>query len=379
MILMIPVYEEENASPTLPLPSLGAIDSRNHGGTERLKIAFSIFIAALFLAALPRSNSAQQPKNDLFLVNHGRPLLDAHNCYPDDPHYTDRLDRALKLERTIGIEQDIGLYTDPDMGVAIPKVTHSDVATASDPTLTGHFFEKVRPVMEQALKSDRRSWPVIVLHFDFKNNDPALLRAVWKLLGAYEPWITTAPKTAGDADLTPLEWKPLLVLTEDNDVQEQIFYRDVPVGGRLRVFGSAHTNQDMLRGLGAAEANREQVRAEPKMLLTAPATNYRRWWNNSWWEVEEGGQRKAGDWTAADRARLDSLVTHAHQLGYWIRFYTLDGFRASESQGWNEGYNFGSHEAVEKRWQAAIEAGVNMIATDQYELLDKFMEQLRAQ
>ena len=93
--------------------------------------------------------------------------------------------------------------------------------------------------------------------------------------------------------------------------------------------------------------------------------------------VEEGGQRKAGDWTTEDRARLDSLVTHAHQLGYWIRFYTLDGFSPKENQGWSKGYNFGSHAAVEKRWQAALESGVDLIATDQYELLARFMERLK--
>ena len=346
-----------------------------------MRTASFLIGAALFLAsplALPHPESAPQSKNDLFLVNHGRPLLDAHNCYPDDPHYTDRLDRALKLDLPIGIEQDIAAYKDPATGDVIPKVTHSAVATAPEPTLRAHFFERVRPIIEQALKGDRSRWPVIVLHFDFKNNDPELLRAVWKLLGEYESWITTAPKTADDRDLAAFQWRPLLVLTEDNDVQEKVFYRDLPVGGRLRLFGSAHTDRSTLRGLSERQADRAEAHVEPALLLTTPATNYRRWWNNSWWLVEEGGQRKAGDWTPEDRARLDNLVTHAHQLGYWIRFYTLDGFSPVEDQGWNQGYNFGSHQAVEKRWQAAWESGVDMIATDQYELLARFMEQLKA-
>jgi hypothetical protein len=339
--------------------------------------AFYLFGVALLVAALPQSTSTQPPKNDLFLVNQGRPLLDAHNCYPDDPHYTNRLDRALKLELPIAIEQDIAPYRDPASGDVIPKVTHSAKATASEPTLRAHFFERVRPIIEQALKSESSSWPVIVLHFDFKNNDPELLRAVWKLLGEYESWITTAPKTANDGDLAQFQWKPLLVLTEDNDMQEKVFYGDLPVGERLRVFGSAHTDRTMLQGLSEKRADYVEAHVEPKRLLTSPATNYRRWWNNSWWVVEEGGQRKAGDWTSEDRARLDSLVTHAHKLGYWIRFYTLDGFSPSESQGWNKGYNFGSHPAVEKRWQAAWETGVDMIATDQYELLAQFLERLK--
>jgi hypothetical protein len=106
-------------------------------------------------------------------------------------------------------------------------------------------------------------------------------------------------------------------------------------------------------------------------LLPAPPTNYRRWWNNSWYAVEEGGQRKAGNWTPRDDRRLRALVDYAHKLGYWIRFYTLDGFVAGEDQGWGNSYNFGTHEAVIARWKAAIAAGVNLIASDQYEDLAK--------
>ena len=96
--------------------------------------------------------------------------------------------------------------------------------------------------------------------------------------------------------------------------------------------------------------------------------------------MEEGGQHQAGDWTSEDRARLDSLVTHAHQLGYWIRFYTLDGFSPSESQGWNKGYNFGSHPVtVEKRWQAACGIGRRHDShRPMYcKLLAQFMERLK--
>jgi hypothetical protein len=85
--------------------------------------------------------------------------------------------------------------------------------------------------------------------------------------------------------------------------------------------------------------------------------------------VEEGGQQEAGDWTEADERRLRALVDHAHKMGYWIRFYTLDGFGPGEDKGWGEAYNFGSRKAVMTRWKAAIAAGVNLIASDQYEEL----------
>jgi hypothetical protein len=163
------------------------------------------------------------------------------------------------------------------------------------------------------------------------------------------------------------------VLTEDADAQEKVFFDERPVGSQLRLFGSAHTH------LPATQNNKNLVHFEatmpPDQLLTDPPTTYRRWWNNSWYEVEEGGQPKAGAWTPADMARLRALVDHAHHLGYWIRFYTLDGFDPEQGRtnGWFAGYNFGSRQAVEMRWQAALEAGVNLIATDEYEALSDLM------
>ena len=74
------------------------------------------------------------------------------------------------------------------------------------------------------------------------------------------------------------------------------------------------------------------------------------------------------------RERLRALVDHAHRMGYWIRFYTLDGYAPADNRGWDDNYNFGSRAAVEARWQAAIDAGVDLIATDQYEDLAAFME-----
>jgi hypothetical protein len=137
------------------------------------------------------------------------------------------------------------------------------------------------------------------------------------------------------------------------------------VGQRLRVFGSAHTKE--IPANPRQEHDHLLATLPPSELLTAPPSNYRRWWNNSWWEVEEGGQHAAGDWTAADDRRLRALVDYAHKLGYWIRFYTLDGFAAGEDRGWGTSYNFGTREAAVTRWRAAIAAGVNLIASDHYE------------
>ena len=193
-----------------------------------------------------------------------------------------------------------------------------------------------------------------MLHFDFKDLRAPTLHAVWDVLKEYEPWLVTATKTADPGKLSDFDKKPILVLTEDADEQQVVFYDEVPVGEKLRVFGSAHTKD-----------------------LTAPATNYRRWLNYSWHEVEPEGQPKAGAWTPEKNAHLKELVANAHKLGYWIRFYTLDGYTPEENQGWFAQYNFSSRAAVEVRWKAAMDAGVDLIASDQYEALGEFMNRHR--
>ena len=88
--------------------------------------------------------------------------------------------------------------------------------------------------------------------------------------------------------------------------------------------------------------------------------------NFPWGVVEEGGPPRAGAWTQGDDVRLRALVRHVHRAGGWIRFYTLDGFTPAQDRGFTAGYNFGSLAAVAPRWRAALAAGVDFIATDQY-------------
>ena len=325
-------------------------------------------LALLLVALFPCS---AWPQN-LNYLNGNRPLVDAHNCYPDDGQWSDRIDRALSAGFPVGIEQDLAWWVKPGTAEGRIVVSHTSKTQGAEPGLREYFFEKVRPLIERELASgDSRKWPLITLHFDFKDNQPALLDAVWKLLGEYEPWITTAPKTSDPASLAPFKMAPILVLTEDNDAQEDVFFRQVPVGAKLRLFGSAHTTP--IQTEDRKERAHLMATLPPAKLLTERPSNYRRWWNNSWAEVEEGGAPGAGDWTRADATRLRALVDHAHQRGFWIRFYTLDGFTSATNKGWGNSYNFGSKAAAEIRWKAASAAGVNLIATDQYEELAPFV------
>jgi hypothetical protein len=109
------------------------------------------------------------------------------------------------------------------------------------------------------------------------------------------------------------------------------------------------------------------VRPSASRLIPSRASNYARRINVSWLAVEEGGATSASDWTARDSTRLVALVQRAHERGYWVRFHTLDGYPAAENAGYSPEYNFGGRADAAYRWRASIDAGVDFIATDQYE------------
>jgi len=296
-----------------------------------------------------------------------RVVLDAHNCYPYYEWWFDRIDRALSAGTPLAIEQDLLWAKEPKTGAMTSVVSHGAPATGSEPGMREYFFERIRPIVEKALRDGNHGdWPLITLNLDLKSEEPEHLEAIWQLLSQYQDWLTTAQRTASIEHMEPMNVRPVLVLTGESDAQEAVFYRRVSVGERLLVFGAVRTNT-------------KDPSAAPEVLAPSPADNYHRWWNNSWHVVEPEGQPKAGDWTKEKGARLAKLVQYAHAHNLWIRFYTLDGATKAElsCNGWFSSYNFGSREAVRKRWEAAAKAGVDYVATDQYEDLGKLLKPLK--
>lgn len=296
-----------------------------------------------------------------------RVRLHAHNCYPQKGLWTDRLDRALATgTRPIVIEQDLVWHH----GTSV--VAHEAEAAAAAPTLEQYFFVRVAPLLDRALGGGRRSdWPTVVLHLDFKTNEPEHHAAVWALLGKYERWLTTAERVADPSRVTPLAPGPLLVLTERGPGQEASFHDALPIGSRLRIFG---TVPPLPPPPGREKDRAYAAKAPVEALVPGGATNYRRWTNHSWGAIEAGGPPAAGAWTSEDRARLHQVVKRAHDNGLWVRFYTLNGHDAAASRGWSASYNFGTLGAARRRWRAAIEERVDFVATDQYE---EFARELR--
>ena len=277
-----------------------------------------------------------------------RVLMDAHNAYVEKGRWTDRLDRALATGLPVAIEQDLVWAAGSAGTNGRSVVSHDRSLVGTEPTLEEHFFARVAPLVDQAVRENRReSWPLITLNLDFKTEEPEHYEAVWELLGRYESWLVTATRTSSASRIAALRPGPILVLTGSADSQQRWFHDQVPVGANLRLFGAVHPGADGLPGA---------------------RTNFRRWVNYPWSAVEPEGQSAAADWTAAEERRLRYLVDAAHRRDLWIRFFTLNGHDpADTSMGWTASYNFGTHEAAARRWVAAMRAGVDFIAVDQYE------------
>lgn len=291
-----------------------------------------------------------------------RVTLHAHNCYPERGRWTDRIDRALgTAPRPIVIEQDLVWRAADRHSVVAHDIEPPSIESA--PTLDAYFFARVAPALDRALAEGRRDrWPIVILHLDFKTYEPEHYAEVWRLLGVYDRWLTTAERVAEPARVVPLAPGPLMVLTEQRPGSEEAFHDRVPAGARLRVFGT----------VPPASPGRDTEKIPPSsipadVLIPSGATNYRRWTNHSWAAIEAGGPPDAGEWTPGDRMRLGEIVRRAHGVGLWVRFYTLNGHTVNGNQGWTASYNFGSLDAARVRWRAAIEAGVDFVATDQYE------------
>ena len=298
----------------------------------------------------------------------GRSLLHAHNAYPEDGRWSDRIDRALAIGQSpIVIEQDIAFAPRNRPGEQT-VVSHDDTLDGHEPTLEHYFFDRVRPIIERALTAGQKDhWPVLVLHLDFKTNEREHHRAVWDLLKKHHTWLTTAAADPDPMHVSPFKPGPLLVLTENGAGQEKDF-SEWAGGASHLLFGSipppAIRSSD-----DAAERARIIHSAAPHELVPTAATSYRRWVNFSWGAIEEGGPAAAGEWTSDDERRLEAVVGYAHSQGLFVRFYTLNGHTAAANHGWGASYNFGNLDAVRARWSAAIRAKVDLIATDQYEEL----------
>ena len=163
-------------------------------------------------------------------------------------------------------------------GLARSIVTHGEPYTGAEPAMREHFFERIRPIVETALRENRTDdWPIITLNLDFKTLEPEHLQAVWALLGEYESWLTTAERPA----------------TEGTIAGPRRQARAGADGGSGRAAG--RVLRPRARRAGSCGCSGRSPRAVKGAPPIAPVrTNYRRWSNNPWSVVEPEGQPKSG-------------------------------------------------------------------------------------
>lgn len=331
-------------------------------------LAFAGILASVAIAAKVSSSP---------VAPGARTLMLAHNAYPDQGKYADRLDRAIAAGVPFVVEQDL-VWVD---GKSL--LIHNAKASADAPTLETYFFPKVQPIIEKALKAGNKGdWPLVTLYLDIKNDPVEHLEAISKVLDKYDGWLTKAVKTNDISKQSPLELKPMMVILEDkkNDIKQEFFYDRVPVGGKIRAFGSPTKFDDNPTNLPRTAKEQRLAnltKVDPEQLVTNHADNYHRWFGTDWAFIELCGPSHGNDWNAATEARLKKFADYGHRLGYLVSFYEVNGFTDADNQGWTAEFNFGSHEAAMTRWNAAIKAHADFIATDQYEDLAKVIRTKR--
>src|SRR5262249_1349443 len=102
----------------------------------------------------------------------GRVLLDAHNAYPYEGRFGDRVPRALAAGTPLARGRDVA-WGGTSSGHMEPVGAHDPACRGDEPTLQRYFFDSVAPLLDQALASPQRdAWPLITLNLDFKMEPP---------------------------------------------------------------------------------------------------------------------------------------------------------------------------------------------------------------
>jgi hypothetical protein len=293
---------------------------------------------ALLGVALFQGNlaSARSPEP----VQTQRPLpISAHNCYPQNSASNARLIEALgqgidNIEIDLGWDAAerrliVGHDAEPRPGVEYPEL-----ASYLVPALEAHW------------RTSRADGAPTVLTVDWKTRDPAAMQAFHAFLEAHPDWYSSAPKS----EKSPLTTRRLTVCLTGDEEAKRHYDSLVPSGGVYRAFA------DLVFGAGST------WRSDAAAYNFEPATAFRRFLTFYWGIVERRGPPLAAAWTDSDAARLAALVTQAHQKGYRVRFYTLNGHLGPLGNP----YRFASDEAARTRWLAARAAGADWIATDEY-------------
>jgi hypothetical protein len=285
---------------------------------------FMKFVGLALLLALA-------PSAEAFGGGTPHPLpISAHNCYAENRTDNPRLTEALALGID-NIEIDLG-WDDAAKQIIVghdakprPGIAYPRLETSLFPALESHF------------KTPRQDGAPTVLTIDWKTGRPEAVEQFKKLLDAHAEWFSSAPKSAD----SPLTTRRLTVCFSGTEAAKDAYDAMVPVGGTYRAFRDRVVS-------GTYEA-------DVAAYVPANSTAYFRFLAFHWGAIERGGPPSAGEWTPA------------HRRGFRVRIYCLNG----HSGPLGGSYRFADQSTARARWLAAAAAGVDWVASDEYqELVD---------
>jgi hypothetical protein len=271
----------------------------------------------------------------------GPPMpVSAHNCYAENRTDNPRLVEALALgidniEIDLGWDEAagqliVGHDASPRPGVAYPRL---------EPSLV--------PALEAHWSTRRPDKAPTVLTIDWKTGRPEAVRQFREFLDAHPDWFSSAPKAAD----SPLTVRRLTVCFSGSEAAKDAYDALIPPGGTYRAF------RDRVFGAGA------KYEPEVASYIPGPSTAYHRFLAFHWSAIERGGPDQAKEWSQDEANRLRALADLAHRRGFRVRIYCLNGHSGIPRAG----YRFSDDEAARIRWLAAASAGVDWIATDEYQ------------
>ncbi len=273
-------------------------------------------------------------------------FLHAHNCYPKNGAGYDRLERARRASLQ-AFELDLAWSEARGRTV----ISHETRLDGNEPTIEQYFLDPFLPELRR-LPAGK---PGVLLFFDFKADHPGPVKEVYRLLHLHRDLITTAGRRDDPPD-TPLRFGPLtVILTGDASAIAQ--------------FEKLTRDGELYLAMGNCEPPDRKFQENAASYFPEPATAFYRVFNFEWKHIERDPNSQAGDFTPIKRARLETLAKLAHAKGYWLRTWTLN----ATNTDWGASQNFGSKAAMLERWRAALEAGVEMVVTDEYELAGSFL------
>jgi len=187
----------------------------------------AITLATLLITLTLSSSFALAQASDLNFLNHDQPCWTRITAIPTRASGT----TAFSVRSTPASpcpSSRTRLVRRSSHGNGRVVVSHTPHATGKEPTLEDYFFKQVTPSSkESSLKTNAangRSSSALRL----QGQPSPVAQAVLAGARQHEAWLSTAVKTSDPAKLSPIDRKPILVITEEADEQQKVFSTPCP-------------------------------------------------------------------------------------------------------------------------------------------------------